>query len=176
MVPVINENDTVSVEEIKFGDNDALAAMVVDICEADLLVILTDAGGVFSADPRKDPRAERLPLIEKVTSAIEALARRRSVERRHRRDALEAASGPRRDGGGRALRDHLAGRQASCLRLFAGEDVGTLSCAQGERQGLRQRWMLDLKGRAANCASTPRRARPRCSSARRACSPAAFAR
>ena len=51
VVPVINENDTVSVEEIKFGDNDALAAMVVDLVEADLLVILTDAVGVCSADP-----------------------------------------------------------------------------------------------------------------------------
>src|SRR5918911_3576886 len=61
VVPVINENDTVSVEEIKFGDNDALAAMAVDLCEADLLVILTDAGGVYSKDPRRDPAARLLP-------------------------------------------------------------------------------------------------------------------
>src|SRR5437763_16384795 len=74
VVPVINENDTVSVEEIKFGDNDALAAMVVDLVEADLLVILTDAGGVYSADPRVDPTATRIPLIERVTPAVEALA------------------------------------------------------------------------------------------------------
>src|SRR5216684_420689 len=60
IVPVINENDTVSVEEIKFGDNDALAAMVVDLVEADLLVILTDAGGVYTADPRRVPSATRL--------------------------------------------------------------------------------------------------------------------
>src|SRR5437763_8158883 len=58
VVPVINENDTVSVEEIKFGDNDALAAMVVDLVEADLLVNLTDAGGVYSKDPRLDAKAE----------------------------------------------------------------------------------------------------------------------
>src|SRR5438552_12772936 len=74
VVPVINENDTVSVEEIKFGDNDALAAMVVDLVEADLLVILTDAGGVFEADPRKHPKAKRIPEIERVTASVEALA------------------------------------------------------------------------------------------------------
>src|SRR5437763_7814305 len=74
VVPVINENDTVSVEEIKFGDNDALAAMVVDLVEADLLVILTDAGGVYTADPRRDPDAQRIPIIDRVTPAVEALA------------------------------------------------------------------------------------------------------
>src|SRR5204863_6837165 len=74
VVPVINENDTVSVEEIKFGDNDALAAMVVDLVEADLLVILTDAGGLFSADPRRDASAERISIVERVTPADEAPA------------------------------------------------------------------------------------------------------
>src|SRR4051812_27298966 len=74
VVPVINENDTVSVEEIKFGDNDALAAMVVDLVEADLLVILTDAGGVYTSDPRRDPAARRIPEIERVTPEIEAVA------------------------------------------------------------------------------------------------------
>src|SRR5216684_219069 len=74
VVPVINENDTVSVEEIKFGDNDALAGMVVDLVEADLLVILTDAGGVFTKDPRTNFAAARIPLIDKVTPQVEALA------------------------------------------------------------------------------------------------------
>src|SRR4051794_14193214 len=74
VVPVINENDTVSVEEIKFGDNDALAAMVVDLVEADLLVILTDAGGLYTADPRKHPEARRIPEVERVTAEVEALA------------------------------------------------------------------------------------------------------
>src|SRR5213082_3817392 len=74
VVPVINENDTVSVEEIKFGDNDALAGMVIDLVEADLLIILTDAGGFYTADPRVDAKAERIPVIERVTAAVEALA------------------------------------------------------------------------------------------------------
>src|SRR5947208_12664428 len=68
VVPVINENDTVSVEEIKFGDNDALAAMVVDLVEADLLVILTDAAGVCSADPRRHPDARHPSVIVRVSA------------------------------------------------------------------------------------------------------------
>jgi glutamate 5-kinase len=148
VVPVINENDTVSVEEIKFGDNDALAAMVVDLVESDLLVILTDAGGVFTADPRKDPRATRLSVIERVTPAVEALA--------------GDGSGGSGLGTGGMLSKLRAARRASeagvpCAivpgvpgilgRLLAGEDVGTLVLAQGERRSLRQRWMLDLKAR-----------------------------
>src|SRR5947199_8617310 len=80
VVPVINENDTVSVEEIKFGDNDALAAMVVDLVEAALLVILTDAGGVYDKDPRAFSNAARIPVIERVTASAEALAGRASSD------------------------------------------------------------------------------------------------
>src|SRR5260370_26008672 len=72
VVPVINENDTVSVEEIKFGDNDALAGMVVDLVEADLLVILTDAGGGFTKGPRTNSAAARTPLVAKVAPQAEA--------------------------------------------------------------------------------------------------------
>jgi glutamate 5-kinase len=146
VVPVINENDTVSVEEIKFGDNDALAAMVVDICEADLLVILTDAGGVFSEDPRKNPNAERLPLIEKVTASIEALAgdERSSVGTGGMISKLRAARRASEAGVPCAI---ISGAPGELTRLFAGEDVGTLVLAQGERKTLRQRWMLDLKAR-----------------------------
>ena len=58
MVPVINENDTVVNDEIKFGDNDTLGALVANLVEADALVILTDQKGLYSADPRKDPAAQ----------------------------------------------------------------------------------------------------------------------
>jgi len=62
-VPVINENDTVAVEEIKFGDNDALSALVAGLCGADLLVLLTDQEGVYTADPRRDPSAKLLARV-----------------------------------------------------------------------------------------------------------------
>ena len=65
VVPVVNENDTVSTDEIRLGDNDTLAALAANLVEADLLVILTDQQGLFSADPRKDPSAEANPQRER---------------------------------------------------------------------------------------------------------------
>ena len=151
VLPVINENDTVSVEEIKFGDNDALAAMVVDLVEADLLVILTDAGGVFTADPRQHPGAQRLPLIGRVTPAIEALAgaaeagaEASAVGTGGMATKLRAARRVTEAGVPCAI---IAGEPGVLPRLLAGEDVGTLVLPQGDPRSLRQRWMLDLKPR-----------------------------
>jgi glutamate 5-kinase len=64
VLPIINENDTVVVDEIRFGDNDTLAALVTNVADADLLILLTDQDGFFTADPRHDPAAQRIPLIE----------------------------------------------------------------------------------------------------------------
>jgi glutamate 5-kinase len=73
-VPIINENDTVSVEEIKLGDNDSLSAMVADLVQADLLLILSDIEGLYTADPRLDPMAEFVSEIPRITPAVEAMA------------------------------------------------------------------------------------------------------
>jgi glutamate 5-kinase len=74
VVPIINENDTVAVEEIRVGDNDTLAAQVAHLIDADLLVILSDVDGLFTADPRKDPNATLIPLIPEITEDIERRA------------------------------------------------------------------------------------------------------
>lgn len=74
-VPIINENDTVSVDEIKLGDNDNLSALVANLVEADLLIILTDIDGLYSDDPIRNSKAELIPLIEKITPHIEKLAK-----------------------------------------------------------------------------------------------------
>lgn len=63
IVPIVNENDSVAVQEIQFGDNDTLSALVANLAEADLLVILTDTEGLFTADPRRDPSARLIPLV-----------------------------------------------------------------------------------------------------------------
>ena len=145
VVPVINENDTVSVEEIKFGDNDALAGMVVDLVEADLLVILTDAGGLYGADPRKDPSAKRIPYVERVTAAVEALAGGESeVGTGGMVTKLRAARRASEAGVPCAI---VPGEPGILQQLLSGEDVGTVIAPQGERHGLRKRWMLDLKTR-----------------------------
>ena len=72
-VPVINENDTVATTEIRFGDNDRLAARVAEMVEADALVLLSDIDGLYTADPRRDPAAKHLPIIERVTDEIMAM-------------------------------------------------------------------------------------------------------
>ena len=74
VIPIINENDTVAVDEIRVGDNDTLAAEVAHLVDADLLVILSDIDGLFTEDPRKNPAAELIPLIPEITGDIERRA------------------------------------------------------------------------------------------------------
>ena len=73
-LPIINENDTIATAEIKVGDNDTLGAIVACSIHADLLVLLSDIEGLYTADPRKDPEARLIPVVEKVTPEIEGLA------------------------------------------------------------------------------------------------------
>lgn len=73
-LPIINENDTVATAEIKVGDNDTLGAIVARCVKADLLVLLSDIEGLYTADPRKDPSAKLIPVVQEVTPEIEALA------------------------------------------------------------------------------------------------------
>ncbi|ONG53973.1 glutamate 5-kinase [Pseudoroseomonas deserti] len=72
-VPVINENDTVATAEIRFGDNDRLAARVAEMIHADALVLLSDIDGLYTADPRRDPEAQHLPVVERMTDEIMAM-------------------------------------------------------------------------------------------------------
>jgi len=74
IVPIINENDTVAVEEIKFGDNDNLSALVTNLVDAGLLVIMTDLDGLYDADPRKNPAATLIPLVKTITKELERVA------------------------------------------------------------------------------------------------------
>lgn len=74
VIPIVNENDTTAVEELKFGDNDSLAALVAGAVDADLLIILSDIDGLYNDNPRSNPQAERISLIKEITPEIEALA------------------------------------------------------------------------------------------------------
>lgn len=73
-VPVVNENDTVATNEIRYGDNDRLAARVATMIEADLLVLFSDIDGLYTAPPAKDPSAQHIPVVEKITAEIDAMA------------------------------------------------------------------------------------------------------
>ena len=74
VVPVVNENDTVVTEEIRYGDNDRLAARVAQMAGADLLVLLSDIDGLYTADPRKNPKAQHIPLVREITAEIAGMA------------------------------------------------------------------------------------------------------
>ncbi len=74
IIPIINENDTIATDEIEFGDNDTLSANVATLADADLLILLSDIDGLYSADPRKNPKAEIIRRIENITPEIEKLA------------------------------------------------------------------------------------------------------
>ena len=74
MVPIVNENDTVATDEIRFGDNDRLAAQVASICDANILILLSDVAGLYTSDPYLDPRALHIPLVKKITDKIELMA------------------------------------------------------------------------------------------------------
>jgi len=76
IVPIVNENDTVAVEEIKFGDNDRLSALVASIVDADLLVILSDVEGLYTDDPRRSPQAELIPEVRFINEEIERMAKK----------------------------------------------------------------------------------------------------
>ena len=73
-LPIVNENDTVAVEEIEFGDNDTLSAVVAQVVRADALVILTDIDGLYTADPRKNPDAQLIHVVEKITDETQSIA------------------------------------------------------------------------------------------------------
>ncbi len=143
VVPVINENDTVVNDEIKFGDNDTLGALVANLVEADVLVILTDQKGLYTADPRKDPAATFVHVAQAGDAALEAMAG-------------GAGSGI---GKGGMITKILAAKRAAAsgastviawgrepralLRLMAGEAIGTALLAQTAKYQARKRWMAD---------------------------------
>jgi glutamate 5-kinase len=143
VVPVINENDTVVNDEIKFGDNDTLGALVANLVEADALVILTDQKGLFTADPRKDPAAEFVHEARAGDAALEAMAggAGSSLGRGGMITKILAA---KRAAGSGASTVIAWGREPNALiRLIQGEAIGTLLVAQTQKKQARKQWMAD---------------------------------
>ena len=143
VVPVINENDTVVNDEIKFGDNDTLGALVANLVEADLLVILTDQKGLYSADPRRDPEARFIHEARAGDGALEAMAGGvgSSIGRGGMITKILAA---KRAAGSGASTVIAWGREPDVLlRLAQGECIGTLLVAQTAKKQARKQWMAD---------------------------------
>jgi glutamate 5-kinase len=140
VVPVINENDTVATEEIRFGDNDTLAAMTANLVEADLLVILTDQAGLYERDPRVDPAA-RLVHEGSVGDPrlLEMAGGSGTLGRGGMRTKLLAAERAAHSGAATVI---VSGREPDVLaRVLAGEVVGTCLAPAEERLAARKQWL-----------------------------------
>ena len=143
VIPVINENDTVVTDEIKFGDNDTLGALVTNLIEADALIILTDQAGLYTADPRKDTTAT---LVQQATAGLPEL------------EQMAGGAGSQFGKGGmltkiiaakRAARSGahtviVSGREPNVLlRLAQGESIGTTLLAETATLAARKQWLAD---------------------------------
>lgn len=139
-VPVVNENDTVAVDELKLGDNDNLAAAVASLVDADLLLIATDIAGLYSGHPGRDPAARPVPQVKAVTPAVLAMAGAAgTLGTGGMRTKLEAAAKAATAGVPTAL---FSGRDATVLAaLGQGHLHGTLVEAQGSRLSARKQWL-----------------------------------
>ena len=146
VVPLLNENDVVAVDEIGpvFGDNDRLSALVANLVDADLLLILTDIDGLYTADPRVDPSATLIPRVERVDERIEAAAGRhlQPWARGGMPTKLEAARLVTTSGIPMVMAHGRDG--GAVLRAARGEQVGTFFRPAAEKLEARKRWLLNL--------------------------------
>lgn len=141
VLPVVNENDTVAVEEIKVGDNDNLSALVASLIDADLLVLLTDVDGLYTAPPGRDPGARLIETVNAITADVEGLVwappggvgvggMATKLEAAHK---AAAAGVPMVIGSGRV--------PGALARILAGERVGTYFAPRADRLAARKRWI-----------------------------------
>ena len=149
VIPVINENDTVATDQIRFGDNDTLAALVANIIDADLLVILTDQDGLFDADPRKNPNANLITNgSSQDESLLELAGSSSTLGRGGMITKLKAAKLAARSGANTVI---AGGRVNQILsRLSEGEALGTMLISDKEPIAARKQWLV---GRLKVCGS-----------------------
>ena len=149
VIPIINENDTVVTDEIRFGDNDTLAALVANLIEAEVLVILTDQQGMFDSDPRRNPDAKLISETAVNASGLDAMAGESggNLGRGGMQTKVRAARLAARSGCATLI---AAGREDRVLtRLFQGEQIGTLLSPDQEPLAARKQWLaghLRVKG------------------------------
>jgi glutamate 5-kinase len=143
VVPVINENDTVVTDEIKLGDNDTLGALVANLIDADVLIILTDQIGLYSADPRKDPSAHLISMAQAGAPELEAMAggAGSAIGKGGMLTKVLAAKRAARSGASTVI---AWGREPEVLqRLMQGESIGTTLLAQTPKLAARKQWMIN---------------------------------
>ncbi len=142
ILPVVNENDTIATDEIRFGDNDTLAAMTANLVEADVLVILTDQDGLFDSDPRVNPSAKMIAASAANNPALDSMASdsKGQLGRGGMATKLIASRVAARSGAATVI---LSGRNPDNIRhLAAGTAVGTLLWPDNEPLSARQQWLV----------------------------------
>ena len=143
VIPVINENDTVVNDEIKFGDNDTLGALVANLVEADALIILTDQKGLYSADPRVDPAATFVHTARAGDAQLEAMAGGAGSSIGKGGMITKILAAKRAAGSGASTVIAWGRERDVLLRLAKGEAIGTLLVAPTQKQQARKQWMAD---------------------------------
>jgi len=170
IIPVINENDTVVTDEIRFGDNDTLAALVTNLVEADCLVILTDQQGLYTEDPRVNPGATLIRQAQAGEARLEALAggTGSTIAKGGMLTKVLAAKRAARSGARTVIAS--GSEHDVLLRLAAGEAIGTLLSPQTTPLAARKQWLADHLQVAGKLGSTPA-PRRRCAREAGACCP-----
>jgi glutamate 5-kinase len=148
-VPIVNENDTVVTDEIRFGDNDTLAALVANLVEADALLILTDADGLFTEDPRDNPDAELVGEASALDQRLLGMAgdSRSGLGRGGMTTKVRAAQLAARSGAWTVIAG--GAREGVVTRVWKGEDLGTLLLPEADPLAARKRWLagqLQVRG------------------------------
>ena len=146
VVPIVNENDTVATDEIRFGDNDRLAAQIAVTAGADQLILLSDVDGFYSANPKEDPSAQRFDLVEAITPAIEAMAGDpiSGLSKGGMKTKLLAAKTAVAGGCAMAI---MEGSVLRPLQALAAGAARTWFVAQSDPQAARKRWINAMKPR-----------------------------
>ncbi len=146
VVPIVNENDTVATDEIRFGDNDRLAAQIAVTVGADQLILLSDVDGFYSANPKEDPTAQRFDLVETITPAIEAMAGDpiSGLSKGGMKTKLMAAKTAVAGGCAMAI---MEGSTLRPLTALAQGAARTWFLAKGDPQAARKRWIGAMKPR-----------------------------
>lgn len=141
IVPVINENDTVAVEEIKLGDNDNLSALVATLIEAGILIILSDVDGLYTADPGRELDAELVRVVEKITPQIERFARKTGSELSTGGMATKIQAAKRCVGSGIAVVITNGAKLGAIEGVFAGDIAGTVFLPAEKKLSMRKQWI-----------------------------------
>ena len=150
VIPIINENDAVAIDELKIGDNDTLSANVAAIVDADLLIILSDVDGVYTANPQKDPNASLIAEIPEVTPEIEAICGGAGTMRGTGGMLTKMAAARMAMNSGIVMVIAAGGKDGVVQAILAGQPIGTLFPPRQNRLQFRKRWLAfgaRIKGR-----------------------------